>query len=135
MTIVKRKLFFIITPVFNSAGKIAATVQSVRNQDASLLEYHIVDGGSADATLDVVRSQAPEADLQYVDEVVADYEGGGISDTGYDRAFQSDLPDLIRRSFGVRCLLILWWHRTTRRLLGIRLAIQARVRRMAGESS
>ncbi|HEV7239717.1 MAG TPA: glycosyltransferase family 2 protein [Thermoanaerobaculia bacterium] len=247
-----------MTPVIDAGEKIAATVTSVRNQDSSLFEYHIVDGGSVDATLDVVRRHAPGVDLisepdagvydavnkgiarsqgrfvyvlgagdvlrpgvlanlagrlenmppnsvvygnvywisqkrvydgvfskrdltthcichqamfidrsvfelvgtydlrypisadwhfnircfsdprvfvQYVDEVVADYEGGGISDTGYDHAFQSDLPGLIRRSFGIGCLLILWRHRMIRRLLGIRLAVQSRVRRMVEKGS
>ena len=251
--IVTGKLLSIITPVFHAGEKIAATLTSVRNQDSSLFEHHVVDGGSVDGTLEVVRREAPDADLisepdegiydainkgiarsqgrfvyvlgagdvlrpgvlakladrlekmppnsvvygnvywvgqncvydgafskrdltthcichqamfidrsvfeilgtydlrypissdwhfnircfsdprivvQYVDEIVADYEGGGISDTGYDGAFQSDLPDLIRRSFGIRCLLILWRYRLFRRLLGIRLAVQSRLRRM-----
>lgn len=253
--IVTGKLLSIITPVFNGGEKIAATLTSVLDQDSSLFEYHIVDGGSADATLDVVRRHAPKVDLisepdagvydavnkgiarsqgrfvyvigagdvlrpgvleklagrlasmppnsivygnvnwisqkrvydgpfskrdltthcichqamfvdrsvfelvgtydlrypisadwhfnircfsdprifvQHVDEIVADYEGDGISDTGYDHAFQSDLPGLIRRSFGIRCLLILWRHRMMRRLRGIRLAVLSRVRRTVG---
>jgi len=257
-TIVTGKLLSIIMPVFNAGEKIAATVASVLTQDSSLFEYHIVDGGSVDATLDVVRRLAPGVDLisepdagvydavnkgiarsqgrfihvigagdvlrpgvladlagrldsmppnsvvygsvywvsqkrvydgafsktdltthcichqamfidrsvfdllgaydlrypisadwhfnircfsdprifvQHVDEVVADYEGGGISDTGYDRAFQNDLPGLIRRSFGIRCLLELWRHRLIRRLFGIRLAVQSRVCPMVGKRS
>ena len=253
--IVTGKLLSIVTPVFNGGEKIAATLTSVFDQDSSLFEYHVVDGGSVDGTLDIVRRDAPEADLisepdasvydavnkgiarsrgrfvyvigagdvlrpgvlaklarrlesmpansivygnvywvsrkrvydgvftkrdltthcichqamfidrsvfellgaydlrypisadwhfnircfsdprifvQYVDEIVADYEGNGISDTGYDHAFQSDLPGLIRRSFGIRCLLILWRHRTMRMLRGIRLAVQSRVRRVVG---
>lgn len=244
------KLVSIVTPALNAGEKIGTTIASVLRQDSSLFEYHIIDGGSVDTTLDVVRRDAPNADLvsepdtgvydainkgifrsrgrfvyvlgagdvlragvlerlaeslstmprlsimygnvywvsqkrvydgsfskrdltthcichqamfidravfdllgpydlrypvsadwhfnilcfsdprirvRHVDEVVADYEGGGISDTVYDAQFQSELPRLIRRSFGIGCLLALWWHRIKRRLYGARHAIQARL--------
>jgi glycosyltransferase involved in cell wall biosynthesis len=248
------KLVSIITPAFNAGGKIAATVASVLRQDPSLVEYHVIDGGSADDTVEIVRRMAPDADvltgpdagiydavnkgiarsrarffyvlgagdvlrpgiiaqlagrlaalppnsvlygnvywvslkraydgpftkrnltlrsichqaifvdrslvemlgvydlrypisadwhfnircfsdprvqLQYVDEIIADYEGGGISDTGRDTRFQADLPDLIRTSFGTRYSVFLMFYRAYRRVSGIRLrGIQSRFRRM-----
>ena len=244
----------IITPAFNAGGKIAATVASVLRQDPSLFEYHVIDGGSTDDTVDVVRRLAPDADvlsepdagiydavnkgiarsqarffyvlgagdvlrpgivahlarrlaalppnsvlygnvywvsrkrvydgpftkgtltlrsichqamfidrslvamfgaydlrypisadwhfnircfndprarLQYIDEIIADYEGGGISDTGRDMQFQADLPGLIRASFGMRYSLFLQLYRAYRRVSGIRLrGIQSRLRRL-----
>ncbi len=67
--------------------------------------------------------------VEYIDEIIADYEGGGISDTGHDAQFQADLPGLIRRSFGVRYLPLLWLHRARRRIYGIQL----RIRQIAAE--
>lgn len=64
---------------------------------------------------------------QYIDIVIADYEGGGISDTGYDTRFQSELPDLIRRSFGIRYWLLHWLFRARRRARGIALALKSRL--------
>jgi glycosyltransferase involved in cell wall biosynthesis len=248
------KLLSIITPAFNASGKIAATVASVLRQEPSLIDYHVIDGGSSDDTVDLVRRIAPEVDVisepdagiydainkgiarsrgrffyvlgagdvlrpgivahlaerlatlppnsilygnvhwvslqrlydgpftkrdltlrsichqalfidrslvdmlgpydlrypisadwhfnircfsdprvhvQYVDEVTADYEGGGISDTGRDTRFQTDLPDLIRASFGTRYFLFLKLYRAYRRIAGIRLrGIQSRIRRI-----
>lgn len=69
--------------------------------------------------------------MHYVDEIIADYEGGGISHTGRDTQFQADLPGLIRDSFGTRYALFLRLYRAYRRVSGIRLrGIQSRLRRM-----
>ena len=247
-------LLSIITPTLNAGGKIAATVASVLRQDPSLIEYQIVDGGSTDDTVDVVRRMAPDVDvtsepdagiydainkgiarsrgrffyvlgagdvlrhgivaqlakrleampansilygnvywaslqrlyggrftkhnltlrcichqamfidrslvemigiydlrypisadwhfnircfadsrvnMQYIDEIIADYEGGGISDTGRDTQFQANLPELIRDSFGTRYFVFLKLYRAYRRISGIRLrGIQSRLRRL-----
>jgi glycosyltransferase involved in cell wall biosynthesis len=47
--------FSIITVVKNDAGKIARTIESVMAQDYADYEYIVVDGGSADDTLGVIR--------------------------------------------------------------------------------
>ena len=73
----------------------------------------------------------PRVQTQYVDEIIADYEGGGISDTVHDTRFQADLTELIRASFGTPYFLLLMLHRAWRRVRGIRLrGIQRRLRRM-----
>lgn len=45
----------IVTPVFNGMEHIAETLESVLRQDYPALEYIVVDGGSTDGTLEIIR--------------------------------------------------------------------------------
>jgi glycosyltransferase involved in cell wall biosynthesis len=48
--------FSIVTPCLNAEATIAETLRSVRDQGYDALEHVVVDGGSTDATMDIVRA-------------------------------------------------------------------------------
>ncbi|QEP42091.1 glycosyltransferase [Ectothiorhodospiraceae bacterium BW-2] len=62
-----KPLVTIITVCFNSAKTIEQTILSVINQTYSNIEYIVVDGGSADGTLDILRRYDEQIDY-YVSE-------------------------------------------------------------------
>ena len=46
----------IITPTFNSEATLSATVESVKRQTYTEIEYIVVDGQSGDSTLDIIKT-------------------------------------------------------------------------------
>ncbi|MEQ1746666.1 MAG: glycosyltransferase family 2 protein [Saprospiraceae bacterium] len=62
-------MFSIITVVFNGRSLLPGTVESVRRQTFTGIEYIIVDGGSTDGTVDLVRQYAAEMpNLRWISE-------------------------------------------------------------------
>jgi glycosyltransferase involved in cell wall biosynthesis len=51
--------FAIVTPSYNTGPYIGATVRSVVEQDYSPLDYLVMDGGSTDGTVEVLKSFGP----------------------------------------------------------------------------
>ncbi len=56
-------LVSIVTVVYNGAATLARTIQSVLGQSYPHIEYIIVDGGSTDGTLDLLRRHEDQIDL------------------------------------------------------------------------
>lgn len=48
-------LVSIVTPSFNQAEFIEETILSVKNQDYPNIEHIVIDGGSSDGTIDILK--------------------------------------------------------------------------------
>jgi len=57
-----KPLISIITVVFNEADRLSDTIESVLNQDYPNIEYIVIDGGSTDSTVDIIRQYEDRID-------------------------------------------------------------------------
>lgn len=58
----ERPLISIITVSFNSIGTIKQAIDSVQNQSYENIEHLVIDGGSSDGTIDVIRQYSDKLD-------------------------------------------------------------------------
>jgi glycosyltransferase involved in cell wall biosynthesis len=74
-------LVTVVTAVFNGAKTLEATIQSVLGQTYRNIEYIIIDGGSTDGTLDIIRKYDHAIDywLSDLDKGVYDAMNKGIA--------------------------------------------------------
>jgi glycosyltransferase involved in cell wall biosynthesis len=56
----------IVTPSFNQAAFIGETLYSVRNQECPILEHIVMDGGSTDGTVDILKRYSALAGWEYL---------------------------------------------------------------------
>ena len=57
----------VITPVFNGQDTLRSCIQSVLNQNYADKEYIVVDGGSIDKTVDILKTYSSK-DLKWISE-------------------------------------------------------------------
>lgn len=74
----------IITPSFNQAGFIEDTLESVANQTYSSVEHFVVDGGSEDGTVGILKGYEQQYDLQWSSE--PDEGQSDAINKGFERA-------------------------------------------------
>ena len=79
-------LISVITVVFNGARTLEQTINSVLAQDYENVEYIIVDGGSKDGTLNIIRNYEEKIDcwLTESDKGIYDAMNKGLDITGGD---------------------------------------------------
>lgn len=63
-----KPLVSVVTPSYNQGEFIEDTLLSVKNQDYPNIEHIIVDGGSKDNTLDILRKYRGEYNLRWISE-------------------------------------------------------------------
>lgn len=76
-----KPLVTVVTVVYNGAATIAHTIRSVVEQTYDNVEHIIIDGGSTDATLDILREHEDDIDywLSEKDEGIYDAMNKGIA--------------------------------------------------------
>lgn len=84
---VDRPTVSIVTPSFNQGRFIAAAIESVLAQDYPAIEYYVVDAGSTDETLDVLRAYGDR--IRWITE-----PDSGQAD-GIDKGFRSTNGEIV----------------------------------------
>jgi glycosyltransferase len=78
----------IVTAVYNGFGYIEDNIVSVKNQNYPAVEHIIVDGGSTDGTVDIIKKYAGSYNLKWVSE-----RDGGIYEA-FNKGFRMATGDI-----------------------------------------
>jgi glycosyltransferase involved in cell wall biosynthesis len=78
---VANPIISVVTVVYNDVKYIEQTIQSVINQTESIIEYIVIDGGSTDGTLDIIRQYENQIDywVSEPDKGIYDAMNKGLS--------------------------------------------------------
>jgi glycosyltransferase involved in cell wall biosynthesis len=71
--------FTVVTVSLNSVTTIADTLLSVRQQSYSAIEHIVIDGGSTDGTVDIVRRSSPDILISEPDRGIYDALNKGVA--------------------------------------------------------
>jgi glycosyltransferase involved in cell wall biosynthesis len=81
---INEPLVSIVTPSYNQGQFIETALLSVKNQDYSNVEHLVMDGGSSDNTLEILRRYEKEYDLKWISE--PDKGQSDAVNKGFERA-------------------------------------------------
>ena len=79
-----KPLVSIVTPSYNQGQFIEATLLSVKNQDYSNIEHLVMDGGSSDDTIEILKKYEKEYNLKWLSE--PDKGQSDAVNKGFERA-------------------------------------------------
>ena len=79
-----KPLVSIVTPSYNQGQFIEATLLSVKNQDYPNIEHVVIDGGSSDNTLEILKKYEKEYNLKWISE--PDKGQSDAVNKGFERA-------------------------------------------------
>ncbi len=105
---VENPVFSIITVVYNGATLLEATIRSVINQTYSDIQYIIVDGGSTDGTLDIIKKYDDALDrwITEPDSGIYDAMNKGLRMASGDFVWFMNCGDTIRTPETVEMLAL-----------------------------
>lgn len=79
-----KPLVSIVTPSYNQGQFIEATLLSIKNQDYPNIEHLVIDGGSSDNTVEILKKYEKEYDLKWISE--PDKGQSDAVNKGFERA-------------------------------------------------
>jgi glycosyltransferase involved in cell wall biosynthesis len=98
--------FRIVTPTFNQARTIRATIESVLSQDYAHIDYFVQDGGSTDGTIEILESYGSrvkwksEKDAGQSDAILKGFAGATADVLGWLNSDDTFAPGAVKSAAG-----------------------------------